>query len=80
MSTNVLLEKYESLPENLKKQVESFINYLLYQEQTQKTAQFPEELEALVKRAENPDPKSIFGLARTHPLNLKEIRSKAWKR
>ncbi|MEO0640470.1 MAG: hypothetical protein AAFY70_12135 [Bacteroidota bacterium] len=42
--------------------------------------QLPDALETLVFRSKNPDPKAIWGLAKTHPINLEKIRKQAWGR
>ena len=80
MSKATFWEKYESLPDNLKKQVEQYIDLLLFQESSMETNQLPDALETLIMRSKNPDPKAIWGLAKTHPINLEELRKQAWER
>lgn len=75
MSGTQLLEKYQSLPQHLKQAVELYIDFL-----AQMTTDDKPGSDMVIQRAKSPDVSSIFNLTAQNPLNLKEIRRKAWKR
>jgi hypothetical protein len=81
MSTLQLIQKYNLLPQALKKEVLAFVEKLMQKTDIQSPVPPPNSKENLpVIWAKDPDVSALFGLRKKNPLDLKEIRKKAWNR
>jgi hypothetical protein len=81
MTTLQLIQKYNLLPQDLRKEVMDFIESLIKKAGIKTQVPSPESNDQLpVIWAEEPDVSALFGLRKKDPLNLKEIRRKAWNR
>ena len=75
MSLSQLFQLIESLPPALQAKVASFALGLKKEGEPQASPAYP-----TIRWADQPDPQALFGLTQQQPLDLGEIRKKAWKR
>ena len=83
MKTIELSKKFELLPDEMKQEVNHFIEFLLQKVRQPGLPgdQVPTPIEELpVIWAENPDVTVLFGLRKDNPINLKQLRKDAWSR
>ena len=83
MNTIELSKKFDRLPDEMKREVNHFIEFLLQKVKQSNSSedQMPTPVEDLpVIWAENPDVTVLFGLRKDNPINLKQLRKEAWSR
>jgi hypothetical protein len=86
MSVQQLVQKFESLPLEMQKAVELFVDSLVNQidrKSSFSSVEVQERYASLMNAtrwAEEPDTAALFNLAKDHQLDLKEIRKNTWKR
>ena len=75
MSLTQLFELIETLPPTMQQEVALFVRYLQLKQDESGKISHP-----TIHWAEKPKTSALLGLTKHKPLNIKEVRRKAWQR